>query len=334
MIDIVGHQAQLQWFSNAIAKGRFSGTFLLVGPPGIGKATVAKSLAKALLCQRIAEDAISQSALNPCGKCECCIQVDADTHPDLIQVRKPDDRAYIPLELLIGPPESRMQEGFCRDIRLRPFYGTRKIAILHDADFLNEEGANSILKTLEEPPSGAVLFLIGTNEQRQLPTIRSRCRIVRFRPPAGDDALALMLRRGIACDRASAENAIELCGGDCDAAASLLTGEANAFRAEFVKLLLSHPMPIVDLVKHVTTFVDDAGKEAPQRRDRLRDVLSMATATFRDQLRQVADQPEHVEMIVYRIDRTIDAIGHVQRNANQATLIESWTTDVGRGRAV
>jgi len=327
MTEIVGHRLQLQWFSNAIAKERFSGSFLLVGPPGIGKATVAKTVAKALLCRRMTHD-----VLTPCGKCDCCVQVDADTHPDLIQVRKPEDRAYIPLELLIGPPDSRMQEGFCRDIRLRPFHGTRKIAILHDADFLNEEGANSLLKTLEEPPPGVVLFLIGTNEQRQLPTIRSRCRIVRFMPPTGDDARELMLRRGIECDRDAALNAIELCGGDCEAAASLLSGEANAFRLELMKQLGARPMPVVDLAKTVTSYVEDAGKEAPQRRDRLRDVLAMATATFRDHLRQVADQPESVDEAVYRIDRTIDAIGHVQRNANQATLIESWTADVARGR--
>jgi len=327
MTEIVGHRSQLQWFGNAIAKERFSGSFLLVGPPGIGKATVAKTVAKALLCRRLTLD-----VLTPCGKCECCVQVDADTHPDLIQVRKPEDRAYIPLELLIGPPDSRMQEGFCRDIRLRPFHGTRKIAILHDADFLNEEGANSLLKTLEEPPPGVVLFLIGTNEQRQLPTIRSRCRIVRFMPPTGDDARELMLRRGIECDRDAAVNAIELCGGDCEAAASLLSGAANAFRLELSKQLVARPIPVVALAKTVTSYVDEAGKEAPQRRDRLRDVLAIATATFRDHLRQVADQPAAVDEAVYRIDRTIDAIGHVQRNANQATLIESWTADVARGR--
>jgi len=328
MNDIIGHQLQLAGFANAIAKGRLSGTFLFVGPPGIGKATIAKRIAKALLCDHTLPD----SPLDPCGKCESCVQVEADSHPDLVQVRKPDDRAYIPLELLIGPPDSRMQEGFCRDIRLRPFKGTRKLAILHDADYLNDEGANSLLKTLEEPPPDAVLILIGTNEQRQLPTIRSRCRIVRFTPPRGEDAATLMARHGIQCDAQTAEDAIELCGGDCEAAKSLLADDAGQFRGEFVKQLRSQPIPAVDLARNVSTYVDEAGKEAAQRRDRLRDVLAIATATFRDDLKLIADDRSRITKTIFRIDRTIDAITHVQRNANQTTLIEAWSSDVARGR--
>lgn len=332
MTEIIGHRQQMQGFANSVAKGRLSGTFLMVGPPGIGKTTVARTIAKALFCEQIDPSGDASTRMRPCGLCDSCIQVEANSHPDLIQVRKPDDRAYIPLDLLIGPPDSRMQEGFCRDIRLRPFRGTRKIAILHDADYLNEEGANSLLKTLEEPPPDAVLFLIGTNEQRQLPTIRSRCRIVRFLPPSGDDAREVLRLHGVECDRETAEKAIELCGGDCEAAASLLSGQADSFRQEFARQLQSQPIPVMELAKNVGSYVDEAGKEAPQRRDRLRDVLAIATATFRDELKRVAEYPERVPAAVYRIDRTIDAIAHVQRNANQATLIESWSADVARGR--
>ena len=75
-----------------------------------------------------------------------------------------------------------MREGLCHDIALKPFRGGRKIAIIDDADYLNQEGANCLLKTLEEPPEKSVIILIGTSQQRQLPTIRSRCQIVRFAP--------------------------------------------------------------------------------------------------------------------------------------------------------
>ncbi len=326
MIDLVGHDRQLKWFAAAMSKGRLSGTFLLVGPPGIGKALFAKAITKCLFCE-----STGTSSLSACGRCDSCIQVEAGTHPDLVQVRKPADRATIPLDLLIGPPEARMREGFCRDIRLRPFRGTRKVAILHDADFLNEEGANSLLKTLEEPPPDAVVFLIATNEQRQLPTIRSRCRIIRFTPPRGELAAKLMRQRGIVCDAARADHAVEVCGGDYEAAATLLAGDADSFQRDFVNLLSAVPIPAVNLAKTVAAIVDEAGKEPAQRRDRLRDILAMAVATFRDQLKTNADDAGSIGKPVFRIERTIDAISHTQRNANQALMIEAWATDIARG---
>ncbi len=70
-----------------------------------------------------------------------------------------------------------MQEGLLRDIWVRPVLGSRRVAIIDDADSLNDEGANSLLKTLEEPPPSAVVILIGTSLERQLPTIRSRSQV-------------------------------------------------------------------------------------------------------------------------------------------------------------
>jgi len=67
--------------------------------------------------------------------------------------------------LFIGPKEKRHRQGLCHDIGLKPFSGNRKVAIIDDADFLNVEGANCLLKTLEEPPANSLLILIGTSEQ-------------------------------------------------------------------------------------------------------------------------------------------------------------------------
>jgi len=324
----IGHAIAKRWFANSLGKSRLGGTFLMVGPPGIGKAALAKWIAKALFCET------SQgNQLAPCGHCPGCAQVDAETHPDLVQVRKPEDRAYIPLELLIGPSDSRMQEGFCRDIRLRPFKGTRKVAILHDADYMNEEGANSLLKTFEEPPPDAVIFLLGTSEQRQLPTIRSRCQIVRLHPPHGEDAVALMRLRGIERDAETIQQAIELCGGDCDAAASLLTEEAAGLHGTLVRELSQANISAVALSQMITGVIEELGKNASgsAKRDRLRDVFAIAVHTFRGRLVKQADRPDLLPPTIYRLDRSIDAIGQVQRNANQTTLIECWAADVSRG---
>lgn len=324
----IGHAIVKQGFANALAKSRLGGTFLMVGPPGIGKAALAKWIAKSLFCEKRQVDQLA-----PCGHCPGCAQVDAETHPDLVQVRKPEDRAFIPLELLIGPSDSRMQEGFCRDIRLRPFKGTRKVAILHDADSMNEEGANSLLKTFEEPPPDAVIFLLGTSEQRQLPTIRSRCQIVRLYPPHGEDAVALMRLRGIERDAETIERAIELCGGDCDAAASLLTEEGAGMHGNLVKELSQANISAVSLAQMVAGVIEELGKNAvgSVKRDRLREVFAVAVHTFRQRLVKQADRPDWLPPTIYRLDRSIDAIGQVQRNANQTTLIECWAADISRG---
>lgn len=324
----IGHATAKGWFANSLAKSRLGGTFLLVGPPGIGKAALAKWIAQALFCQRRVENILA-----PCGSCPGCTQVAAETHPDLVQVRKPEDKAFIPLELLIGPPEARMQEGFCRDIRLRPFKGTRKVAILHDADYLNEEGANSLLKTFEEPPPDAVIFLLGTSEQRQLPTIRSRCQIVRLHPPTGNDAVALMRQRGIERDAGTIERAIDLCGGDCEAAAALLTEAGDGIHAALVKELSQAKISAVSLAQTVTSVMEELGKNVTGsvKRDRLKDMFAIAVHTFRQRLVAQADRPEQLPPTIYRLDRSIDAIGQVQRNANQTTLIECWAADISRG---
>ena len=169
--NIRGHDRIIDKFRRAIGKSRLASTFLFVGPAGIGKRTFALALAKALLCERA-----SEQQLEPCGQCPSCVQVASLNHPDVELIAKPADKAFIPLEQLIGDAEHRMRAGLCYNISLRPFSGRRKIAILDDADYLNKEGANCLLKTLEEPPPQSVLILIGTSEQRQLPTIRSRCR--------------------------------------------------------------------------------------------------------------------------------------------------------------
>src|SRR5256885_174218 len=192
--SIRGHDRVVEKFRRALAKGRLASTFLFVGPPGIGKRTFALKLAQGLLCERVPE-----VRLEPCGECSSCHQVASLNHPDVETVVKPADKAFIPVELLIGDLEHRMPAGLCYSIALKPSSGRRKVAIIDDADYLNKEGANCLLKTLEEPPPSSVLILIGTSEQRQLPTIRSRCQIVRFQSLAESDVAALLIEQRL-CD--------------------------------------------------------------------------------------------------------------------------------------
>lgn len=329
----IGHHRQREWFRNAIRSGRLGSTFLFVGPAGIGKRTFALQLAKSLLCERS-----DPAALDPCGECSACLQVAAGSHPDVLQVRKPDDRSYIPIELLIGPRDARMREGLCHDIRLRPMSGLHRLAILDDADVLNAEGANCLLKTLEEPPPRALIILIGTSLQRQLPTIRSRCQVVRFDPPASADAVQILRMHPAAEEipEPQIQAALEAADGDLSRAVTLLSDEARLFRQALQTALDEQPPAAVELARLVGGFVEAAGSDAPPRRHRMRQVSELAADHFRRRLRSAAVAGELTEGSVaedlYRLNRCLEMRYQIDRNANQATLIEAWTDDLQRGR--
>lgn len=323
----------MTWFGNAIRQGRLTGSLLFVGPGGVGKQTTALLLAQTLLCEST-QQADQGGLPDPCGACPGCIQVVAGTHPDLVVLSKPADKSMIPLDKLIGPPDARMQEGFCREVRLKPSRGKRKVAILNDADFLNEEGANCLLKTLEEPPPGSLIILIGTSEQRQLPTIRSRCRIIRFQPPAGQDAVRfLRTTHGVTASDEEVDRAVQLAAGDLQVALRMLQDEDNQWRQGFIDLLNKMPLDPVAVTRSLTARVDAAGKEASKRRDALRDTFSIAIQTYRQTLRQKAADAsvandQTTGEVIRRMDRCVRAIREVDRSANQSTLIECFASDL------
>ena len=339
---IEGHDAIAERFATAAALGRVAGSYLFIGPSGVGKSTFARGLAKALLCQQ------PQSGLVACNACASCVQAEAGSHPDIDVVQKPEDRATIPLEAFVGDAEHRMREGLCWRIKLRPAVGSRKAAIILDADLMLEEAANCLLKTLEEPPDGAVIILVGESLERQLPTIRSRCQIVRFRPLAPEIIERVLEREAAAAggsiDSAVIANVAHAAGGSLTRARLLLDPAAVEFRAQLIGLLAGRPLRGVDLARETIAFVEAAGKEAPPRRARLKVVLEGAIDFYRAALRLAttgespADaalaravagwaprEDEAAEAAAILLERSLDALDSVDRNANLTILIDAWT---------
>jgi len=341
---IDGHDEVVAKFRAMLARGRLASTFLFVGPAGIGKHAFARRLAQALLCQTRPVE-----ALDPCGACAACQQVLAGTHPDLLRIAKPDDKSFIPLELLIGSKERRMQEGLCHDISLKPYMGGRRVAIIDDADYLNEEGANSLLKTLEEPPPQSVLILIGSSADRQLPTIRSRAQIIRFRPLPAAVVANVLVAEAIVADRSTAERLASYSGGSVRQAADMADPALWRFRDAFLAQLAEPDFDSVALARTVGSFVDEAGKEASARRARTRQVIGFAMEFYHEMLRALSgaapaagEQGARFEAhasahkrfeqvdVAALVDRCLEALGQVDRNANQATLLECWLDDLSQ----
>ncbi|HTN76275.1 MAG TPA: DNA polymerase III subunit [Pirellulaceae bacterium] len=348
---IHGHDEIVDDFRRRLRNQRLASTFLFVGPPGVGKRMFAIKLAQALLCETNPE-----VAFEPCGHCPACQQVAAGTHPDLIVVSRKANSSRITIDQLVGPEDKRMQEGLVHDIGLKPFYGGRKIGIIEDADSLaagQGESANCLLKTLEEPPPRSVLILLGTSEQRQLPTIRSRAQVVRFEPLANTMVAELVLQQGIVPDAAQAEQLAELAQGNMQMAQEFADGEVREFRQRLLRFLSDAQPDSAAISKPLTTFVDDAGKEAPLRRARLRLLAGVAIEFYRqllwalsgneptgdEPLRQAAQLAarqwnRETEVAASALERCLDLLLQVDANANQSTLIEAWLDDLAQLRLV
>jgi DNA polymerase-3 subunit delta' len=344
-MSICGHDTIAGHFRQALARGRLASTFLFVGPPGIGKRRFALRLAQALLCERRPEE-----ALDPCGECPGCRQVLAGTHPDLEIVARPADKAFIPVESLIGDKEHRMREGLCYNISLKPYSGRRKVAIIDDADHFNKEGANCLLKTLEEPPPKSLLILIGTSEQRQLPTIRSRCQVVRFAPLSEEDVSAILVEQRICSDAAVARRAARMSGGSVERAALWCDEDLVEFRAALLGVLCWRDFDHQEAAKLVSQFVEGAGKEAAAKRARLRLVISLAEEFYRQAMAMMVRGEGHSpieprldeavkaalrwlpgdEAAAACLDVCLDAMMHIDANANQATLTDWWLDELAQ----
>jgi DNA polymerase-3 subunit delta' len=337
-LGILGHDDVVERFRRAMTRGRLASSFLFSGPEGIGKRMFARALAQTLLCQ-----ARPEKAMDPCGHCPSCVQFVAGTHADFEEVAKPADKSFLPLELLIGDKEHRMREGLCRNLSLRPMMGGRKVALIDDADFLNAEGANCLLKTLEEPPPRSVLILLATSPARQLPTIRSRCQLIRFRPLPAEVLAELLLARGVVADAAQARQLAEMSQGSLRRAEELIDPGLRDFRGTLLGRLTDPRFDSVDLARLTSAFVDEAGREAPARRQRLRQVVALAIhfyrqmlwissggtsggpATLDSEFRPAAERwRADLTAISDCLERCLETAEQIDRNANQSTLIEGW----------
>jgi len=186
MWQVVGQPKAITLLERSIEIGQLSHAYLFVGPPHVGKLTLALNLAQAVNCG---------AATPPCGECISCRRIAAGKHADVqIIGLLSEERREISIEQI-----REMQTG----ASLPPFEGRHKVFIFDRADLLSHEAANCLLKTLEEPLPQVLLILLTARESALLPTIVSRCQRVELRPlPVNLIKEALIEDHGVAADRA------------------------------------------------------------------------------------------------------------------------------------
>jgi DNA polymerase-3 subunit delta' len=324
----------IQAFTRAVQRGRLAHAYLFSGPPGVGKRLFASELAKALLC----EDQPANGRLEACDRCPSCMQIDAETHPDFFTAVRPPDSASLPIETM---------RELCRGFSLKSARGRGKIAILDDADDLDDPitlnaAANCFLKTLEEPPPRSVFILVGTSVDRQLPTIVSRCQVVRFAPLAAEVVNEILQARGVEDARRRAD-LVRLARGSPGQALSLSDPALWEFRGTLLKALGAPRIDSVALGRAWTDFADEAGKESALQRRRAALALQLLIELLNDALRlglgkpaQITDPEElrileglakrvEPERLLDVLERCLAGDAHIDRRVQLVLLLEALT---------
>jgi DNA polymerase-3 subunit delta' len=185
--DLIGHEWAVDMLKKHVANGTMRHAYLFCGPPGLGRRTLAIRFAQALNCTTPSETGI------PCGACRDCKQIGAMAHADLTVIQAETEGGTLKVDQI-------------RELRktmiLKPYMSKFRVAIFLRFQEANDNAANALLKTLEEAPSYAVLILTADNPEQLLPTIVSRCEILRLRPSSIVELKKYLESRGVESDHA------------------------------------------------------------------------------------------------------------------------------------
>ena len=185
--EILSQDTAVQTLRRSLRNEKTAHAYLFAGPPGVGKHLTARALASALNCTDQTDDA--------CGTCNACRKIQKEVHPDVFEMGLPKGKKSIPVDS-VRELEKRLA--------VRPHEGRAKVAIIDPADLMTEGAANALLKTLEEPGPNRFLLLITSRQAHLLPTIRSRCQLIRFNALPNEVVESLLIKRGASRESAAA----------------------------------------------------------------------------------------------------------------------------------
>ena len=315
--DVVGHKDILKYISSAVENNRVSHAYILNGERGSGKKMLANLFAMTLLCETGDNE--------PCGKCHSCKQAESGNHPDIIRVthEKPNS---------ISVDDIRTQVNNTVDIK--PYQGPYKVYIIPQADMMTPQAQNAILKTIEERPSYAVFLLLTENAETLLPTINSRCVMLKLRN-IKDTLIKKYLMENLEIPDYKADMCTAFAQGNMGRAIMLANSDHfNEIREEAVQLLKHisemELNEIVAAVKNISVYKLEITDYLDIIMIWYRDVLlykatkEIDKVVFKDQLQSIKEQArkssyEGIELILESLEK---AKARLKANVNFDLVME------------
>ena len=297
MWQLKGQDRTISELDKTFREGTYSHAYLLVGPPHIGKGTLAVNMAQAANCLS-PEDA-------PCGLCVQCRHIAAGQHADVVTItpnREGNKKG-------IGIGEVR---GIQHQASLKPYEGKSRVFIFDGAEQMSEDAANALLKTLEEPPPQVLILLLASHEESLLPTILSRCRRLELRPmPMKSIARELVESHSVSNEEAErlARLAMGCLGWAISAAGDPSIMEERDAEMEHTAELCTAPL------EERFAYASDLASTFYKNRDAAMALLNLWLLWWRDLLMI----KEGLEDFTYNLDRT----DTLREQADRVTLSEA-----------
>jgi DNA polymerase-3 subunit delta' len=331
--DIFGQARALETLGRAWRSGRLPHGLIFAGPAGVGKFTTASVLGALVLCQK------PTSSDQPCGQCESCILMAAGNHPDfhvlyrqLIRLDKEKSKARdLPVDVI-------------RDYLVDPAGRTAvmnhgKVFVVEEAELMNSQAQNALLKTLEEPVGPTLIILLTDGPNSLLPTIRSRAQVVYFAILDDETVRREMQRRGI--DASTAAEAAALTDGSLGIALRWVedgvVAHARELRSQLDALMAGKSSgELQDWLKKAADDYaarqlkrDDLASKDQAIREGMKLYFRLAASYMRHRLNESSD-PEALEAICARIDSLFRAEQYIDSNVNIPLVAQHVTVGLER----
>lgn len=307
---LLGNARLKENLRHSVDSGRLSHFYLISGPRGSGKRTLARLLAAAAVCR---------GERKPCLSCPACRKAMTDNHPDIISVVDPDRKA-VPVKLV---------REYRDDVYIKPNEAEKKVYIFPQE--LGTEGQNALLKILEEPPAYGLFLLLAENPQQILTTVRSRCTLLQMESLPKELLLSQLQKQFPNADREQLQAAAERSGGYLGQAVELLReGEVISARTQaFAKAFLERdPVAMTRLMVGMEkTKRDQALTEVEQWRQLLQNALSCRSglSAVGQEIKQLSRQdPARLLNAIRELDK---AITYLKANVSVAAVCANlqWT---------